>query len=183
MVPHTLDARGTGTSVLQEFEVSPASLWASPRPSQLGLVPPLKPTPCSSQGISGAGGVGKMGVVGRTHLGPETVSNPSDLCHVPVPVLLCTVGTHQCLALPWEIPASVRVQACSPHPAPPALSQKLPCSQGLTPPPTPRVRVLSGGAHKSPLGSGTPSHGRTGAHHSHWLCGSGCTQFVAPSAF
>lgn len=68
MVPHIWTPCGAGTSVLQESRISPASFWANPSASQLGLVPPPKPTPRSSQGIPG-GGNGKVGVVGRTYLG------------------------------------------------------------------------------------------------------------------
>lgn len=88
-----------------------------------------------------------MGVVGRTHLGPVTVSDPSHLCHFPDPVLLCRVGAHYCFALARELRHTVRVKqvsACSLHTAPSCRhSQTPPCSQGPTPLSTPRVRILS----------------------------------------
>lgn len=76
-----------------------------------------------------------------THLGPGTVANPSDLCHVPVPILLLQGGHCYCLALPWELLAcsesesTVQSAVCTL----PFLS-----SQSLGPHPSthPRVRVL-----------------------------------------
>lgn len=161
MAPHTLDARGTGTAVLQESEVSPASLWASPRPSQRGPVPPLKPTPALPRGPQELEGLGRWEWLGE----PIWVQRQSPIqWPLPCPGPCLALQWAHISALPWSggSPHAVRVKACSLHTAPSCPQSETALQPGPHPSTHPRVRVLSGGARKSLLGSGTPSHGETG---------------------
>ncbi|XP_059518225.1 uncharacterized protein LOC132214791 [Myotis daubentonii] len=100
LVPHILDTLRHRHLCPAGIRDQPASLWASPSHSQPGLMPPRNPHPALPRGSQEPEGMGRWV---WTHLGPGTVANPSDLCHVPVPILPLQGGHCYCLAPPWEL--------------------------------------------------------------------------------